>query len=316
MSLLTRYLTDAHRAALLTRVTSNGFRLGDVIRSGLQWPGSAIGIYAPDAQSYDVFHDLFDPVLARLQAPWLTDRSDLACLNPAAVVSTRIRMARNLAGHVFPAGMSRSERLQADEKIRDACRHLMTDFGGTITQLKDIAAQQLGTLISSQLAFGPQDKYMAAAGIHADWPHGRSVFNAQTDQQHLSVWINEEDHLRVAVVMPGACVAACYQVIVSVMSVLSTTLDFCEHTQRGFLTSCPSNSGAAMRVSCRIDQHRNTPQELPMNLLESAGILQVRAAGAEHAPRSGAFVDVSFRNRVGISEQHMLRDMDRLMVGT
>ena len=313
MSLLTRYLTDAHRAALLTRVTSNGFRLGDVIRSGLQWPGSAIGIYAPDAQSYDVFHELFNPVLAQLQAQCLADRSYLACLKPAAVVSTRIRMARNLAGHVFPAGMTRSNRLQADEKIRHACGHLMAGFGGTITQLKDIANQQLGSLISSQFAFGPQDKYMAAAGIHADWPHGRSVFNVQTHQQHLSVWINEEDHLRVAVVMPGACVAACYQVMVSVMSVLSTSLDFCEDAHRGFLTSCPSNAGAAMRVSCRIDPYRNKSQELQMDQLESAGILQIRAAGAEHAARSGAFVDVSFRNRVGISERHMLRDMDRLI---
>ena len=155
---------------------------------------------------------------------------------------------------------------------------------------------------------------MAAAGIHADWPTGRSVFNTQDRQ--LSVWINEEDHLRVAVVMPGACVSACYQVMASFMSLLAAHLDFAVDAQLGHLTSCPSNAGAAMRVSCRVDGHLNASHALQMDQLESAGILQIRAVDGEHAPRSGAVVDISFRNRIGISEQQMLRDMHRLFLGT
>ena len=313
MSLFTRYLTEAHRAALSKRVTSNGVRLEDVIRSGLRYPDSSIGVYAPDRQSYAVFSELFEPILEDFRAPELTHRSDLACLNPAAVVSTRIRLARNLAGHLFPAGMSRSERLTVEEKITHACRKLVPDFEGTITQLKDIPAQQLDAMVSSQLAFGPEDKYMAAAGIHADWPHGRSVFNAQTKQRQLSVWINEEDHLRVAVVMPGACISACYQVMACVMAILSAHLDFCEDAQRGFLTSCPSNVGAAMRTSYRADVPLDASQEPLLQGLESAGLVQVRGVAGEHAPRTGGFVDVSFRNRVGISEAQMLWGMGRLL---
>ena len=309
--LLNRYLTDAHQAELSKRVTPNGVRLEDVTRSGLCHPDSSIGVYAPDFQSYDVFRELFHPVLENFQAPCLADRSDLACLNPAAVVSTRIRMARNLAGHLFPAAMSSSERVIVEGKIAHACRCLAPDFEGTLTQLKDIPAQQLDAMIASRLAFGPEDPYMAAAGIHAHWPAGRSVFNANEGQ--LSIWINEEDHLRVAVVLPGACVGACYQVMVSVMSILALHLDFCADAQLGHLTSCPSNVGAAMRVSCRVDVHLNASQEPRLKHLESAGIVQIRATTGEHAPRTGKLVDVSFRNRVGISETHMLRDMDRLL---
>ena len=313
MSLLTRYLTDAHQAALSKRATSNGVRLDDVIRSGLRYPDSSIGVYAPDAQSYDVFRELFEPILENFQAPCLSDRSDLACLNPAAVVSTRIRIARNLAGHLFPAGMSRLERLAVEEKIMHACRKLVPDFEGTIMQLKDIPAQQLDAMISSQHAFGREDKYMAAAGIHADWPHGRSVFNAQTKQQQLSVWINEEDHLRVAVVMLGACAPACYQVMACVMAILSAHLDFCVDAHHGFLTSCPSNVGAAMRVSYRLDLQSDASQEPLLQRLESAGLVQVRGVAGEHAARTGGLVDVSFRNRVGISEAQMLQGMGRLL---
>lgn len=307
MSLLTRHLTDAHREVLSKRVTSNGMRLQDVICSGLRYPGSSIGVYAPDCQSYDVFRELFDPILEHFQAPCLPDNSSLACLNPAAIVSTRIRIARNLAGHVFPAGMSRPQRLKVEEKISRACHGLATHFQGTVTSLRDVPAAQLDTMVDNGTAFGPQDPYMAAAGIHADWPAGRSVFNGH--DQRLSVWINEEDHLRVAVVMPGACVSACYQVMVSVMSILSAQLDFSENAQRGFLTSCPSNVGTGMRASYRVNLHMDATQEPLLDQLKSAGIIQVRARAGEHAQRTGGLVDVSFRHRVGISESNMLRDM-------
>ncbi len=287
-------------------------RLEDVIRSGLRHPDSAIGVYAPDSQSYDVFSELLTPILENFHAPSLGHRTDMACLNPAAVVSTRIRMARNLGSHAFPAGMSRSQRLDVEQKITRACRYLVPDFEGTILQLKDIPPDELDDMIANRLAFGPDDKYMAAAGIHDDWPVGRSVFNTHAGQ--LSVWINEEDHLRVAVVLPGASVSACYQLIGSVMSRLAAHLDFFEDGRLGYLTSCPSNVGSAMRASYRVDLGVDASQEELLEQLESEGLIQIRSTAGEHSPRAGGLVDVGFRNRVGISEAQMLQDIDMLLV--
>lgn len=311
MSLLTRYLDDALRAELSHRVTSGGTRLHDVIRSGAHHPDSSIGIYAPDSQSYDVFRELFDPILQHFRATSLVHRHDLACLNPAAIVSTRIRVARNLAGHAFTAGMSRPERLGVEAKIARACGALAPDFQGWIRKLGDIPRARLGAMISRRLAFGPADKYMAAANIHADWPAGRSVFN--TRRKQLSVWINEEDHLRVAVVMPGACLSACADAMDVAMSRLAAQLDFCRDGQLGHLTSCPSNAGSGMRVSCMVDVRLDPSQEPLLQQLESEGVLQIRGAGGEHAPRNGGLMDVSFRNRVGVSEMQMLQDMGMLL---
>ncbi len=310
MSLLTRYLTKARQAALETRVTPNGFRLQDVIRSGLRHPDSSVGVYAPDYQSYDVFRELFDPILQSFQAPSLTPRTDLACLNPAAVVSTRIRMARNLAGYVFPARMSRPERLSVQKKVAHACRRLTPDFQGSVVRLQDVPQSQLDAMIANCLAFGPDDKYMAAAGIHADWPVGRSVFHAQ--QRQLSVWINEEDHLRIAVVMPGMCLSACHLAIGLVMSRLADRLDFCTDAKLGYLTSCPSNVGSGMRASYRVNLHLDGSQAAHLQRLESAGVVQIRGVAGEHAAWTSGIVDVSFRNRVGISETQMLSDMAML----
>lgn len=295
MSLLTRFLDDAQRAVLSKRVTPNGIRLEDVIRSGQRHPDSSIGIYAPDFQSYEVFRELFDPILLHFRAPSQRDRNDLARLNREAVVSTRIRVARNLAGHVFPAGMSRQERLAVAAKITRACETLAPEFQGRTRKLEDIPRHRLDAMISRRQAFGSGDKYMAAAGIHADWPLGRSVFT--TPKKQLMVWMNEEDHLRVAVVMPGACVSACSQAMALVMSRLGAHLDFCTDAQLGHLTSCPSNVGSAMRVSCMMDMRLDPSQALLLERLESGGIIQIRGDAGEHSPRSNGLVDVGFRHR-------------------
>ncbi len=311
MSLLTRFLDDATREALSKRETPGGMHLADVIRSGLRHPESAVGVYAPDFQSYEVFRELFDPILQHFRGPPPGQAEDLACLNPASVVSTRIRIARNLAGHAFPAGMSRAERLDVQEKILAACASLPPALEGTAVHIADLPQGQLDALIASQLAFGPADKYMAAAGIHADWPIGRSVFNAR--DQRLSVWINEEDHLRVAVVLPGACVTACHEAIRAVMSHLETLLEFCSDAQRGYLTSCPTNVGSAMRASYRVDLRLDGSQEPQLKGLQSEGLIQMRGAAGEHAPPRGGQVDVGFHKRVGVSEERMLHDMCMLL---
>lgn len=311
MSLLSRYLTDAHSAELSKRVTPGGFRLQDQVRSGLRHPDSTIGIYAPDPQSYSIFHELFAPVLRSFQAPVLDHHIGLGCVNPSAVVSTRIRLARNLEGHAFTGGMATAERLCVEEKITRACRSLAPDFEGSTVQLGDIPAHDLDAMIAKRMAFGRDDKYMAAADIHAGWPLGRSVFN--TRDQQLSIWINEEDHLRAAVVLPGACVAACREAISAVMSLLATQLNFCEDAQLGYLTSCPSNVGSAMRVSFRVDLRVDASQQAALEQLEAAGLIEIRSTEGEHSPRTGGLVDVSFRNRVGISAAHMLRCMGMLL---
>lgn len=311
MSLLSRYLDDALTAKLSERMTPGGVRLEDVIRSGLCHPDSSVGIYAPDFQSYSVFHELFDPVLQECRTPLRVRPEDLACLHPAAVVSTRIRVARNLTGHAFTAGMSRPERLSVEAKIERACGALAPQFPGWIRRLAEVPCSGLDSMVSRRLAFGCDDKYMAAAGIYADWPVGRSVFN--TRRKQLSVWINEEDHLRVSVVMPGACISACARAMTLVMSGLSAHLDFCVDAQLGHLTSCPTNVGSGMRASYRVDMRPDTSNNPSLNRLEAAGVIEIRGAAGEHSPRGGGLVDVGFRKRVGVSTKHKLQDMEMLL---
>ncbi len=312
MSLLARYLSDALRLKLSGTTTDSGFGLEDVIRSGLANPGSSIGVYAPDAQSYGTFGELFGPILHDLQPPPGQRAASLRGIHPESVISTRIRVARNLVGHAFAAGLSRAQRLDVEEELARACRALAPQFPGTIWRLQALPGEQLRAMIASQQAFGPDDKYMASAGIHADWPVGRSVFC--TPQRQLSAWINEEDHLRVAVVMPGACAADCHQMIHAVMTRLATQLDFCADAQLGYLTSCPSNVGSGMRASYMVDTGHDATQAAFLKGLQAAGLLQIRGSAGEHSHRRSGLADISFRQRVGLSETRLVQDMEALLV--
>lgn len=306
-----RHLSTALRVALSGKTTSGGFRLDDVIRSGLANPDSAVGVYAQDAQSYSVFRELFGPILQDLQPAPRDIAEPLDRLHVASVISTRVRVARNLAGHTFPAGMSRLERLDVQEKIASACQSLTPDFEGRVWALQGLTHHQLEVMIANRQAFGPDDKYLAAAGVHNDWPIGRSVFC--TPQGQVSAWINEEDHLRVAVVMPGACPDACHQTMRTVMARLATQLDFCTDAQLGYLTSCPSNVGTGLRVSYMVDLRYNAAQTAFLERLAGTGLLQIRGATGEHSPRSGGLAEVSFRHRVGMSETQTLQNMEALL---
>ncbi len=108
---------------------------------------------------------------------------------------------------------------------------------------------------------------------------------------------------------------ACAEAMSGVMSRLATHLEFCTDAQLGYLTSCPSNAGSAMRVSYMMDMRLDNSQQPVLERLESEGLIQIRGAAGEHSPHGG-LVDVSFRNRVGVSETQMLQDMDCLFIKT
>lgn len=105
-SQLARHLTPARFEALREARTPGGFGLADLCASGLANPDSSVGLYAGDAASFEVFAPLLDPVLEDLGAgAVVAEPAPLGDLGPE-VVSTRVRAARNLAAHPFPAAQS------------------------------------------------------------------------------------------------------------------------------------------------------------------------------------------------------------------
>ena len=138
-SLVRRYLTKDIFQALDPQSTDSGFTLEQAIRSGILNPDSSIGIYAGDAQSYKTFAAIFDPIIheyheisnrekhiSSLEAVHLTDPDP----GGEYILSTRIRIARNLKGFCFTNHIALEQRKILEKIIVDALSSLKEDLKG------------------------------------------------------------------------------------------------------------------------------------------------------------------------------------------
>jgi creatine kinase/arginine kinase len=138
-SLARKHLTKSIFNALKDKETPNGFSLPMALESGIKNYDSGIGIYAGDAESYAVFSALFSPIIEEYHgvAPGTihgTDRSLVHLPDPDPhhqyILSTRIRVARNLAGCPFTPFIRESQRKKATQKIIDALECLPETLTG------------------------------------------------------------------------------------------------------------------------------------------------------------------------------------------
>lgn len=91
---------------------------------------------------------------------------------------------------------------------------------------------------------------MEAAGINRDWPEGRGIYH--NDDFTFLVWINEEDQLRIISMQNGSDIKAVFERLSRACETLQKTLTFAFNDHLGYLTSCPTNLGTALRASVLI----------------------------------------------------------------
>ena len=169
-------------------------------------------------------------------ASWLTGQGPEAEI----VLSSRIRLARNLTEHRFPNRATPEEKIQIMQSVVEAIK--------TVPRFKDMMVlnmDQLGNVDRQFLT----ERYLISREL-AQKGEGSGV--AVSEKQMLSIMINEEDHLRIQVLMPGLQLRQCWDVIGEVDDTLSKTLNFSFSQRLGYLTSCPTNVGTGIRVSAML----------------------------------------------------------------
>ncbi len=194
-SLLCRYLTRDLFDKLKERVTSNGFTLFQAIASGVINQDSNIGVYAGDAESYQLFSELFDPIIADYHGFSSDDRhhsnlnsDSLTAPNPDPenrfIISTRIRVGRNVADMPLGPAVSRSQRRIIEEQVVAAVNKLSGELAGEYYPLPGMQENIRHRLIADHFLFKAGDRFLDAAGLNRDWPDGRGIFH-NTDKSFL-----------------------------------------------------------------------------------------------------------------------------------
>ncbi len=318
-SALCRHLTPELFKVLYGRRTRYGYTLEQLIRSGVENPDSSIGVYAGDEESYETFAPLLDPIIReyhRFDPETRRHRSDLdpshlRISDPdpegAYILSTRIRVARNL--HCFPFGpaIAKRERLIVECMIADTLRQLTGELAGRYYPLSGMESATRQRLIDDHFLFKEGDRFLESAGLNRDWPEGRGIYH--NDDKSFLVWVNEEDQLRIISMEPGGDIARVFTRLALAITELEKRLTFAYSERLGYLTSCPTNLGTAMRASVHIRLPKLSEDPERFHRICDRHHLQIRGIHGEHSDSEGSIWDISNRRRLGVTEVEAVTGM-------
>lgn len=313
-SLVKKHLSQALFKSLERLETASGFTLEKAIRSGIRNPDSSIGIYAGDTESYQVFSPVFDPLISEYHhfPPGRTHVSDFALPNlpltdPEGkyILSTRIRVARNLKNYSFPPNLPLSHRKALEEKIIRALGLLKSDLAGEYRSLADMGRNKRPE--DKGIVFTKGDRFQDAAGINSDFPEGRGVFSSL--DRRLMVWVNEEDHLRIMSLERSSDLSGAFHQLCRALQALSPPLEFAFDNRLGYLTSCPTNLGTAMRAGVHIRLEKLDRKKEILDGLAKAYHLQIRGTRGEKTEVEDAVFDISNAQRLGIGEAAVIQTL-------
>ncbi|MCD8307680.1 MAG: ATP--guanido phosphotransferase [Clostridia bacterium] len=219
------------------------------------------------------------------------------------VISTRVRLARNIEGYPFPGHF-------ADEKqAREVIRHVassMSKYSNDfnlyyMNSISDAKAQSLveNHLISPNLL---KTRRISAALISAD--------------ECVSIMINEEDHLREQCIMMGLNLNEAYDRMSDCDSALSGDMKFAYDEQLGYLTACPTNVGTGLRASVMLFLPALSLCGLMQSVSRSASRLglTVRGSYGEGSEAEGYTYQISNEVTLGLSEGDILSQVHDIVM--
>ncbi|MCD6433864.1 MAG: arginine kinase [Sulfurimonas sp.] len=317
-SLLAKYLTQEVFNELKNRTTINGFTLKSAINSGVENPDSGIGAYVGDEESYEIFSELFDPIIEEYHGFSKDDKhksnlnpDDLNAPNPDKdgnyILSTRIRVARNIANIPLGPAISKEQRNSVEKQVSEILTSFSGELGGKYYPLNNINENNRASLIADHFLFKAGDRFLESAGLNRDWPNGRGIFH-NNDKTFL-VWINEEDELRIISMQQGGDIKEVFTRLTSAITKIQKQIKFAYNDHLGYITSCPTNLGTAMRASVHIKLPNLGAKMDEFQSIADKYSVQIRGIHGEHSDSEGGIYDISNKRRLGVTEVECVQDM-------
>ena len=213
------------------------------------------------------------------------------------VISSRIRLARNVKGYAFLSTADRKRRkdfrrarFERRFSMRTSRQTLYVDLGQATELDRELLVER--HLISRQ---------------HAAAEGARGVAVGQDED--LSIMVNEEDHLRLQVLKSGLQLDEAWDQINEIDDTLEEQLEFSFHPRFGYLTACPTNVGTGIRVSVML----HLPALKLLGEIEKVFAakdmkLAVRGLYGEGTEATGDFYQVSNQTTLGKDEQELISD--------
>jgi len=214
------------------------------------------------------------------------------------VISSRVRLARNVAGRPFLTRCNDVQRTEIAEMLREAI--LSVPIASELLYVDVAAASKLDRklLVERQLI----------SRQHAEGHGARSV--VITGNETVAVMINEEDHLRIQVLRSGLQLVDGYQEIDRVDDELEQRIEFAFSGRFGYLTACPTNVGTGIRVSVMLHLPALKMTGEIEKVFRAARDMRMAIRGlyGEGTEAGGDFFQISNQTTLGRTEQEIIKD--------
>ncbi len=219
------------------------------------------------------------------------------------VISSRVRLARNLRQRAFPGWAKKAERTAILELIKPHVENLPEMQDSFSELLQDLSALEKQVLVERHLI----------SREHAAKSVGSAI--VMNRRQTLSIMINEEDHLRMQSIRSGLQLKSAFKLVDKVDSTLESRLDFAYDQHLGYLTACPTNVGTGMRASAMLHLPGLVLSELINQVIQAVNKigLAVRGLYGEGTEAMGNLFQISNQTTLGEKEDEIISRLTKVI---
>lgn len=210
------------------------------------------------------------------------------------VVTSRIRLARNLKNYKFPTKMSNEESNKIINDVNDAINSIGLNY--KLTYMKDLSETEKNVLV---------ERHLISPGLGVKKNNGAFLLSPD---ESVSIMINEEDHVRIQSLGQNMSLMECWDISNKIDDVLEEKLDYTFDKDLGYITSCPTNLGTGMRASVMM----HLPALSITNQIDKLiyGVSQlgvaVRGVYGEGTKSLGHLYQISNQGTLGASEETLI----------
>lgn len=222
--------------------------------------------------------------------------------NNDIIISTRIRLARNLKKYPFPNAMTDSQLKQAASEIETAITGGNSTLAKTfkVYHVKDISDLERGELV---------EKHLISPDL------GERASMMISDDENMSIMLMEEDHIRLQIIKSGFCLNDAWDLADKVDNCIEENMEYAFHKDLGYLTACPTNTGTGLRASVMMHLPALTLTNNMEQIISSASNLGIAVRGlyGEGSKAHGSLYQISNQITTGMTEKELIAKLENIV---
>jgi protein arginine kinase len=215
------------------------------------------------------------------------------------ILSSRIRLARNIAGIPFPSGLEVEKAKEVIAMVRSSLSK-----GETPLDFKSLTMNELPLLERQVLV----ERHLISPVLSKNDASGAAIISSDGT---ASIMINEEDHIRIQAILPGLQIKRSWEMASDIDDILEQNLEYAYNENWGYLTSCPTNVGTGMRASVMVHLPALTITGNMNKILQAVAHigLTIRGLYGEGTEFVGNIFQISNQITLGRAEEEIVENL-------